>query len=249
MLFLLFDGSRSCLSYTTLSTVNLAMAVVSINYLFMKTPELYTCGINDICTVYIREIRQRQPHGPYALGGWSVGSIFAFHIAKQLISAGESITDLVLIDCPVPRGLDHLPRRYFEYCEQVGLLGTVNGVRRDPPPWLIPHFEACINSLHPYHATPIEPSCEAPRTQIIWAGDAVDRHLEPKFERRPDDPEGLKFLTEARTDFGPCGWESLVPRTKMDIARIVDANHFSMMQGDAARQLAAVMRRFLMDAK
>ncbi|KAJ5395448.1 alpha/beta-hydrolase [Penicillium crustosum] len=84
-------------------------------------------------------------------------------------------SDLILIDCPVPRGLDHLPRRYFEYCDQIGLLGNVNGVKKEVPKWLIPHIEACINSLHNYHATPFVPSIDGPKTQIIWACDAIDK--------------------------------------------------------------------------
>ena len=39
-----------------------------------------------------------------------------------------------------------------------------------------------------------------PKTTIIRAYDAIDRHIVPRFERGPDDPEGLKCLNEAMTD-------------------------------------------------
>ncbi|RDW76453.1 uncharacterized protein DSM5745_06445 [Aspergillus mulundensis] len=236
-LFLLPDGSGSCSSYAALPRINDSIAIVGMNCPFMKIPEQYNCGIDTVSALYIEEIRRRQPQGPYALGGWSVGGIFAYHAAKQLVSDGEVVTDLILIDCPVPRGLDHLPRRYYEYCDKIGLLGEVkvNGIRKDPPKWLISHFEACVNSLHDYWASPFVPPSAAPRTQVIWASNAIDKHCEPRFERRPDDPEGLKFLTEARTDFGPCGWETLLPEDRMDFARISDVNHFSMMRGEGAR--------------
>jgi naphtho-gamma-pyrone polyketide synthase len=245
-LFLLPDGSGSCSSYAALPRVHPSVAVVGVNCPFMKTPESYTCGIDEVSQLYITEIRRRQPHGPYALGGWSVGGIFAYHIAQQLTAQGEQVSELVLIDCPVPKGLDHLPRRYYEYCDTIGLLGEVNGVKREPPPWLIPHFESCVKSLHSYYAAPFT-SDDVPRTQIIWACDAIDKHCEPKFERRPDDPDGLKFLTATRTDFGPCGWESLLPEEDISLDRMTGANHFSMMKGEFAKRLSEVIEGFLMN--
>ncbi|GAB1191821.1 Non-reducing polyketide synthase pks27 [Aspergillus pseudonomiae] len=244
-LFLLPDGSGSCSSYAGLPRIHPSIAVVGVNCPFMKSPEAYTCGIDEVTQMYITEIRRRQPHGPYALGGWSVGGIFSYHIAQRLSARGEQVSELILIDCPVPKGLDHLPRRYYEYCDTIGLLGDVNGVKREPPPWLISHFEACVNSLHSYHATPFA-SDDVPRTQIIWACDAIDKHCEPKFERRPDDPEGLKFLTATRTDFGPCGWETLLPEEDITLDRLTGANHFSMMKGEFAKRLSEMIEGFLM---
>jgi thioesterase domain-containing protein len=217
-----------------------------MNSPYMKIPEQYNTGIEEVTAMYIREIRRRQASGPYAFGGWSVGGIFAYRVAQQLVAEDETVSELLLIDCPVPRGLDHLPKRYYEYCEQIGLLGEVNGVRKAPPRWLISHFEACVNSLHTYHATPfVSAAADAdaevdatPETHIIWACDTIDKHVSPKFEKMPGDTEGLKFLTECRTDFGPCGWETLLPERGIHITRATGANHFSMMHGDHARRLS-----------
>ncbi|KAE8150929.1 hypothetical protein BDV25DRAFT_139362 [Aspergillus avenaceus] len=245
-LFLLPDGSGSCSSYASIPRIHPSIAVVGVNCPFMKTPEAYTCGIEEVAELYIAEIQRRQPHGPYALGGWSVGGIFAYHIAQQLAAQGEEVSELVFIDCPVPKGLDLLPHRYYEYCNQVGLFGDVNGVKRDPPPWLISHFEACVKSLHPYHATPFT-SDNAPRTQIIWACDSIDKHCERKFEHLPDDVEGLNFLTVARSDFGPCGWETLLPEEDITFDRMTDANHFTMMKGEFGKKLSEKIEGFLMN--
>lgn len=249
-LFLLPDGSGSASSYASLPRVHPSVAVVGVNCPFMKTPEKYTISTDEICDMYIDEIRRRQPHGPYAIGGWSVGGIFAYHVVQKLIAASESVTDLILIDCPVPRGLDHLPTRYFEYCDRIGLLGEVkNGERKAPPPWLIKHFEAAVGSLHTYHGTPLEPKHRAPRTQIIWACDAIDKHCNPKFDRQSDDPEGLKFLTEERMDFGPCGWETLLPEDRISISRAKDANHFTMMRNENAARLSKLIEAALLGEK
>jgi amino acid adenylation domain-containing protein len=47
---------------------------------------------------YLEEIRAVQPHGPYLLGGWSMGGTVAFEMAQQLRAQGETIALLVLID-------------------------------------------------------------------------------------------------------------------------------------------------------
>ncbi|KAB2579259.1 Non-reducing polyketide synthase pks27 [Lasiodiplodia theobromae] len=241
-LFLLPDGAGSSSSYASLPRIHPSVAVVGLNCPYMKRPDRYTCGIDPITSAYIAEIRRRQPRGPYSLGGWSVGGIFAYDVAQRLASAGEVVADLVLIDCPVPRGLDLLPTRYYEYCDAVGLLGEgPNGVKRAPPPWLVPHFEACVRSLHEHHAVPFDVegrSTEVPKTSIVWACDAIDEHVQPRFERRPEDPEGLKFLTERRTDFGTCGWETLLPEDCFEVFRATGANHFSMMKGEHAKRLS-----------
>jgi thioesterase domain-containing protein len=47
---------------------------------------------------YIESIRTVQRHGPYFLGGWSVGGIIAFEMARQLGEQGEPIGLLALFD-------------------------------------------------------------------------------------------------------------------------------------------------------
>jgi thioesterase domain-containing protein/acyl carrier protein len=47
---------------------------------------------------YLREIRSRQPNGPYYLCGYSFGGLVAFEIAKILHSAGEDVGLVGLFD-------------------------------------------------------------------------------------------------------------------------------------------------------
>lgn len=46
----------------------------------------------------IRQMRSEQPHGPYALVGYSLGGNVAFEMARQLQAAGEEIALLALLD-------------------------------------------------------------------------------------------------------------------------------------------------------
>jgi thioesterase domain-containing protein/acyl carrier protein len=50
----------------------------------------------------INAMRQRQPHGPYRIAGFSSGGIIAFEMAQQLHAAGEKISTLALLDCFAP---------------------------------------------------------------------------------------------------------------------------------------------------
>ncbi|KAL2813896.1 beta-ketoacyl synthase [Aspergillus granulosus] len=252
-LFLLPDGSGSASAYRHLPFIDETLAIIALNCPFRKQPSSYTGGVDTASYAYVAQIRHRQPCGPYALGGWSVGGIFTYRVAQILTQQGEQVSDLVLIDCPVPRGLDYLPKRYFEYCNRIGLFGTVHGYKDaegpkvPPPAWLIPHFEACIDSLHDYYATPWKPGLGAPvpTTHVIWACEPIDFSAEEKFEHMDGDPEGLNFLTRARTDFGPCGWETLLPVECMRFWSVGGASHFSMMRGECAGVLAGIIKEAL----
>lgn len=52
---------------------------------------------------YVKEIRQIQPHGPYFLGGGSMGGLVAFEMAQQLSGLNESIGLLAMFDSVCPR--------------------------------------------------------------------------------------------------------------------------------------------------
>jgi thioesterase domain-containing protein len=47
---------------------------------------------------YLEEIRRVQPAGPYRLGGWSLGGVVAFEMARQLRERREEVALLVLLD-------------------------------------------------------------------------------------------------------------------------------------------------------
>ena len=54
---------------------------------------------------YVETIRHRMEHGPYYLGGWSMGGTIAWEMSRQLRDDGERVAFLALIDtyAPPPR--------------------------------------------------------------------------------------------------------------------------------------------------
>jgi hypothetical protein len=60
-----------------------------------------------------------------------------------------------------------------------------------------------------------------------------------------EDTEGMKFLTEQRTDFGPGEWSDLFPGKHLNVNVIRGEHHFSMMRGKGGEELGRLIRRAL----
>jgi len=58
--------------------------------------------IEQMAGRYLKELREVQPEGPYRLGGWSMGGLVAFEMARQLTQDGEQPELVALIDTPPP---------------------------------------------------------------------------------------------------------------------------------------------------
>ncbi|MCZ6860567.1 MAG: AMP-binding protein [Alphaproteobacteria bacterium] len=63
--------------------------------------------VEDMASLYLREVRAIQPQGPYLLGGYCFGGLIALEMAHRLVTAGEEIACLALIgtDAPGATGL------------------------------------------------------------------------------------------------------------------------------------------------
>jgi thioesterase domain-containing protein/acyl carrier protein len=94
-------------------------AVVRLNESGTKTPIFYLHAdqpfyamphfeVNDPANVpatfeaaakiYVDRIRAVRPHGPYVIGGFCLGALFAFEVARQLTAQGEQVERLLMID-------------------------------------------------------------------------------------------------------------------------------------------------------
>ena len=239
-LFLFPDGSGSATSYATLPKVDPDVVVYGLNCPYMKKPQDLKCGLGELTVPYLAEIRRRQPHGPYSLGGWSAGGICAYDAAQEFLRHGEQVDRLILLDSPFPIGLSKLPPRLYRFFESIGLFGTG---KEAPPEWLLPHFLAFVDVLDAYDAVPFAPGT-APKTHLIWAHDGVcNKPDDPRPARQNDDPKEMWWLIENRKDMGPNGWDSLVGGENLNIESMQEANHFTMMQGKNGQILANFIAR------
>lgn len=71
-----------------------------------------TTSLTALAAKYVDAIRVVQPHGPYHLGGWSLGGVVAAEMAGQLTAAGEQVALVVMLDTGMPPYLgEELPDR------------------------------------------------------------------------------------------------------------------------------------------
>src|SRR5690606_39976316 len=55
-------------------------------------------SVEAMASLYIEEIVDHNPQGPYALAGYSFGGILAFEMAKQLKAVGKEVQKLIMFD-------------------------------------------------------------------------------------------------------------------------------------------------------
>ena len=72
--------------------------------------------VEDMAAHYLGLIREVQEHGPYHIGGASMGGVVAFEMAHQLAAEGEDVALLTMMDTPGP---DQLPPQAAEESQLV----------------------------------------------------------------------------------------------------------------------------------
>ncbi|KAE8373992.1 hypothetical protein BDV26DRAFT_296398 [Aspergillus bertholletiae] len=241
-LFLFPDGSGSSTSYSMLPTISKDVRVWAMDCPYLKQPnELEKCQLQDLTSVYVAEIRRRQPHGPYSLGGWSAGGIAAYEAAQYLVAQGETVERLLLIDSPNPMDLGKCPPHFYRFLEERGAFGVHGG--RKPPAWLLQHFHAFNEVLDQYTPARFQPSHATPRTTLIYAQDGVCKSPgDPRPEQHSDDPKVISWLLENRVDISCSGWDQLLGGDNIHLATVADANHFTIVRSPAVVCLAGIVR-------
>lgn len=96
------------------------------------------------------------------------------------------------------------------------------------PNYLLPHFTHTIALLSSYRSRPLRVpiGLQPPRVAICWAGIPA---LHGTFKVTKEDGEGVKFLVEKRTDYGPGGWKELFPWIECKVEVLEGWDHFGMM--------------------
>lgn len=237
-LFLFPDGSGSATSYSLLPPLSPTknLAVYALNSPFLKKPASYPPSIPTLVSLFLDELRRRQPHGPYHLAGWSAGGVCAYEACVQLLSSGESVERLILIDAPCPLNLGQLPPSLHKFFDESRLLGpSPEGNSNGTPDWLIPHFDASVAALSAYSPETL-PREKVPRTYAIWAKDGVCKFpTDPRLKmgKGQKEPGSMTWLLENREgdQLKFNGWNALLGDDGIvETAVVADANHFTMMR-------------------
>ncbi|WP_220089959.1 thioesterase domain-containing protein, partial [Lonsdalea populi] len=98
-LFLVHETSGDPIVYSPLAALlPSSLPVYGLHALGIHAADNPPTSIEELALHHIQAIRRIQDHGPYRLAGWSMGGALAYEIAIHLISSGEDVDFLGMID-------------------------------------------------------------------------------------------------------------------------------------------------------
>ncbi|MCC7476119.1 MAG: SDR family NAD(P)-dependent oxidoreductase [Pirellulales bacterium] len=218
--------------------------------------------IDEMTADYLKALADLQPHGPYFLAGWSTGGAFAFAFAEAIERSGEEVALLTLFDSPLPSICDDVDveddAKFF--CDLVNFANysSETDARIDfaklaslPPD---EQFSAAVAEARSIGILPPD-TPESYIRKLVDVGEANVRVLRT-YVPQPISAPTLFFFPESRDALieisgrtpppdPDLGWSRLAGQP-VDL-RQLPGDHFSMMAGDSARQIATEMAAFLSD--
>jgi orsellinic acid synthase len=228
-LFMTTDGSGTVESYIHLSPLPKGRRIYALESPFLENPETFDLSIQEMASIFIRTIRRIQPQGPYLIGGWSAGSMYAYEVAHRLTTQGETILGLIILDMRAPS----LIPTSIVTTDFVDKLGTFEGINRarDLPEDLSvkerAHLMGTCRALSRYDAPAFPADRQPGQIAVVWAKLGLDNRADapiaamcrpgvdigkqlgemtlPEFERYFN-----SWFYGRREQFGTNGWEDLV---------------------------------------
>ncbi|MEZ5702024.1 MAG: non-ribosomal peptide synthetase [Burkholderiaceae bacterium] len=183
-------------------------------------------SVETLAQDYIDLIRSVQPHGPYYLGGFSIGGVLAYEVARRLRQAGEEIGLIVLLDTMLPgRGFKHL---------LAGVVRRLRMIQREG----IKHFARVFKVYRKQTAQRHEPGSRRNQAyaQIIRAYEPAPCDMPALFLQAGDDPSTAPAY----------GWKSLIG--DLSVERVPGA-HMDIMDPPNVDVLASFVRTHLANAR
>ncbi len=215
-----------------------------------QTPDT---SVEQIAARYVAAVRQQQPSGPYFLGGWSLGGVIAFEIARQLRQQGETVALLALLDTRLPQAGAAEPDQFelmLSFALEFGLEPqalTELGDKLETQPadqWLAATLEYLRQAgIVTYD---IDPGTMQRRFQVFAANlRALHSYTPQAYDGRVTLISAQDRLGGAATDSDP-GWDTLA----LGGVTIAEApgSHYTMIRRPYAPALAALLQEQLRGA-
>jgi thioesterase domain-containing protein/acyl carrier protein len=244
-LFLICDGAGSAAAYIHLPIFGNGMEVYALESPFLNCPSEYTTTVEESAQIYVSSLRKVQPQGPYMIGGWSAGAVFAYEVSRLLLEAGQTVLGLIIIDMRVPRPMPDLEAPMSDVLENVGLVTGINRTHKMPSEYserLKKHLLGCIKSLMHYDPLPMHRDRRPNYTTIIWAtlsiAEVATEDVLKAFHSlgwkeevagnvMEDEGTGVQaWFFSKRKSFGANGWDALLGEVE---CHTMEADHFSML--------------------
>jgi amino acid adenylation domain-containing protein len=214
---------------------------------------------------YVGALQRVQPKGPYFLGGWSLGGVVAFEVARQLQDSGERVALLALIDTRAPVPTENTSSGADDFRENetitLGTLAARAGLDLSIPDvdlqMLGPEEQEnlILSELKARRIVPPEVTQEYLRhllKRLNGHARAVQNYVPRNYPDRivllrqtDPQPGATPEDVKAQTDL-TLGWQRLT--SEKVVVHQVAGNHFTMMRRPQAAVLAAILAPYLLES-
>lgn len=188
-------------------------------------------SIEALAAEYIKYLKTIRPNGPYLLGGWSSGGAVAFEMAKQLTEQGEKVKKVYLLDtCLYGQGpTEH----FYEALTCVDLIDLLpeawgNYLSGLPEKYLERIFKSYRNDVFMmmnYKLKPYQGATVLLKSSRLAKYKNLVSNWGESF---------IHFLHNGN------GWK---PWIKNLVVELVDSDHFHLMEGEAVKQVASILKK------
>jgi thioesterase domain-containing protein/acyl carrier protein len=211
--------------------------------------------VEEMAAHYIEAMREIQPAGPYLLGGWSLGGVVAFEMARQIEEQGDNVDLLVLMDARNPvldrdlhREADDLAQ-LEGFALQIGVPPDYLEGGRDRVSQCEPEARLSFILEQAKIANVLPGDLGLSQMQSLF--DVFNSNLQALRSYVPQTRRGRIVLLKASKGKRNLGWDSSLGWDGLNREGVevyeVPGNHFGMMRPPnvnyLADQLAACIRR------
>jgi thioesterase domain-containing protein/acyl carrier protein len=224
-LFLLPDGSGSPSRYIQLPPLGPSINLYGLESPFVKAPTEFTCSVEAMCASFLEAIQAVQSTGPYLLGGFSLGALYAYEIAKILGERGEVVDVLFVIDMAVPKALAQ-PSMTVKQQQLVeaGLLPTVGrstALQKE-------HFVSTVQAMTSYRPAACSAHQRPKKTVLVSSKNGLAAGKQSE----------LAIWVQGNSASASRGWEDLVGASVE--RKEIDAEHFSLLRHPTVKTLGSI---------
>jgi thioesterase domain-containing protein len=187
-------------------------------------------------------LRMVQPQGPYRLGGWSMGGVIAFEMARQLAEEDEGVQLLALIDSYAPQSIERpehfdLLRMFVEDLE--GTFGRSLGLAPDEL-----SLEVLLEKARALELVPDELGL----SELQGLFELYRANLSALLAYEPRVYAGkVTIFRSTVSDVDPArGWTPYAP--SLEVFKI-EGDHYSIINGPPVKVLAGRLGELLNDKR
>ncbi|RKH35459.1 alpha/beta fold hydrolase, partial [Corallococcus sp. CA031C] len=208
--------------------------------------------VEEMAATYVELIRTVQPQGPYRLGGWSMGALVAFEMARQLQAHGDTVEVLTLIDpssateARVSIDVDDASQVLAQFASDQGQLAD-QGAWIPDPALLERGLDAALEDLmvKGRESGLLVPEVQLPQVRTLF--EVFANNLRAMKHYRPQPLPGrivvLRASERSAEEQNDRGWSALAPDGLLLLE--VPGNHYSVLRAPNVQTLAERLIRLL----